>query len=55
MLIKAVRLLYRLTVPREKRAEAERALEFHESRCPVRQSIERGFEVHWSADIEETA
>jgi uncharacterized OsmC-like protein len=54
MLIKAVQLRYRLKVPREKRAEADRALAIHEDYCPVHQSIRRGFEVRWSAEIEET-
>jgi len=54
MLVKAVHLRYRLKVPRAKRAEADRALEIHENHCPVHQSIRRGFEVGWSAEIEET-
>ena len=54
MRIAAVKLRYRLKIPREKRGEANRALELHERNCPVHQSIQRGFEVTWSADIVES-
>jgi hypothetical protein len=54
MPIKAVQPRYRLKAPREKRAEADRALAIHEDHCPVHPSIRRGFEAHWSAEIEET-
>ncbi len=50
----AVKLRYRLKIPRGKRAETDRALEIHERYCPIHQSIKQGFEVTWSADIEET-
>jgi len=53
MRITAVRLCYRLKVPRGKRAEADRALELHGNSCPVHQSIQKGFQVTWSADMEE--
>jgi uncharacterized OsmC-like protein len=51
--IAAVSLKYRLKIPRGKRAEADRALALHENYCPVHQSIKKGFEVTWTADIEE--
>jgi len=54
MRLTAVKLRYRLKIPRGKRAEADRALELHERNCPVHQSIQHGFEVTWSANIEET-
>jgi uncharacterized OsmC-like protein len=53
MRVTGVKLRYRFKVPRDKRGEADRALELHERNCPIRQSIQRGFEVTWSADIEE--
>jgi uncharacterized OsmC-like protein len=53
MRIAAVKLRYPLKIPRGKRGEADRALELHERNCPVHQSIQRGFKVIWSADIEE--
>lgn len=54
MRITAVNLRYRFRTARGKRAEADRALELHENYCPVHQSIKQGFQVTWSADIEET-
>ncbi len=51
--VTAVELRYRLKIPQGKRAEADRALAIHERYCPVHQSIQRGFEVKWSAEIEE--
>ncbi len=53
MRLTGVKLRYRLKVPGGKRAEADRALELHERNCPVHQTIKQGFEVTWSADIEE--
>ncbi len=53
MRIAGVKLRYRLKIPRGKRVEADRALEIHERNCPVHQSIQRGFAVTWSADVEE--
>ncbi len=51
--IAAVNLKYRLKIPRGKRAEADRALALHENYCPVHQSIKKGFEVTWTAEVEE--
>jgi uncharacterized OsmC-like protein len=48
-----VRLTYRLKIPPGKRQEAERALSFHESRCPVSQSVQGSITVEWSAEITE--
>lgn len=53
MRLTAVKLHYRLKIPRGKRAEADRALELHEGNCPVHQTIQRGFQVSWSAELEE--
>jgi len=49
----AVKLRYKLKIPKGKRAEADRALAHHEESCPVHMSIKKGFEVSWSADVEE--
>ena len=48
-----ISVLYRLKVPKEKRAAAERALEHHDSACPVSASVRRGITVHWKSEIEE--
>jgi uncharacterized OsmC-like protein len=48
-----VNLRYKLKIPKGKRAEADRALAHHENSCPVHMSIKKGFEVTWSADVEE--
>ncbi len=53
MRLAAVTLPYRLKLPRDKRSEAERALEHYERNCPLYQSIRQGFDVSWSADIQE--
>jgi uncharacterized OsmC-like protein len=49
----AVSLRYKLKIPKGKRAEADRALANHEDHCPVHMSIKKGFEVTWSANVEE--
>jgi uncharacterized OsmC-like protein len=51
--IAAVKLRYKLKIPKGKRPDADRALAHHENHCPVHMSIKKGFEVSWSADIEE--
>jgi uncharacterized OsmC-like protein len=51
--IAAVSLKYHLKIPKGKKAEAERALAHHEDYCPVHQSIKQGFEVTWTADVQE--
>jgi uncharacterized OsmC-like protein len=48
-----VRLKYYLKIPSGKRLEAERALSFHESRCPVSQSVQGSIKVEWTAEITE--
>jgi uncharacterized OsmC-like protein len=49
----AVSLPYKLKIPKGKRPDADRALAHHENYCPVHMSIKKGFEVSWSADVEE--
>jgi uncharacterized OsmC-like protein len=53
LLLTDISVLYRLKVPKEKRAAAERALERHDSVCPVSASVRRGITVHWKSEIEE--
>ena len=53
LLLTRVHIKYRMTIPTGTRAQAERALALHHSRCPVSQSVERGIQVEWSADITE--
>lgn len=53
LLITRVRIRYKLKVPRGKRAEAQRALDIHETRCPVSQSVQRGIRVEWEAEVTE--
>ena len=52
--IAAVKLRYHLKIPKGKRADADRALAHHENYCPVHQSIKQGFEMTWTAEVEET-
>lgn len=40
-----VRLRYALTIPEGTRAAADRAFAWHESRCPVSQSLEHGIQM----------
>jgi len=53
LLLTNIKVHYRLTVPKEKRAAAERALEHHDSVCPVSASIRRGITVQWTSEINE--
>jgi uncharacterized OsmC-like protein len=53
LLLTNINVSYRLRVPKEKRAEAERALAHHDSACPVSASVRRGIMIHWTSQIEE--
>lgn len=53
LLLTHVTVSYRIKVPKEKRAAAERALEFHGDRCPVSESVKRGITVEWKSEIVE--
>ncbi len=44
---------YNLTVPKGKKAEAERAIAVHERNCPVSQSLRRGIEIAFDGDVTE--
>jgi len=51
--ITKIKVKYSLKIPRGKRAEAERAIAIHDSRCPASQSVQRGITVEWEGDITE--
>jgi len=53
MTITTIRIRYRIRVPEGKRAEAERALAFHEQGCPAAMSIKGCINVVYSADLVE--
>jgi uncharacterized OsmC-like protein len=53
LLLTNISVVYRLKVPKDKRAAAERALAHHESACPVSASVRRGITVQWRSEIEE--
>jgi organic hydroperoxide reductase OsmC/OhrA len=53
LLLTKVYVKYKLQIPKGKRAQAERSLALHHSQCPVSQSVERGIQVEWSAEITE--
>jgi uncharacterized OsmC-like protein len=53
LLLTKVHIKYKMKIPQGTRAQAERALALHHSRCPVSQSVERGIRVEWSAEITE--
>ncbi len=51
--LSSIRVKYHLKVPREKKAEAVRALEVHESQCPASQSLLRGISIDCSWQFED--
>ena len=51
--ITTVRVHYRLTIPKEKRAEAERAVAVHDKGCPATRSVTPAITVEWDAEYEE--
>ena len=51
--ITKIKVKYSVKVPKGKRAETERALAVHDSRCPASQSVQRGIKVEWEGDIVE--
>src|SRR4051794_17885464 len=53
LLLTHVTVRYRIKVPKDQRAAAERALEHHDPRCPVSESVRRGITVEWQSEIEE--
>ena len=53
MVITDIRVKYHLKVPADKREAADRALAVYSRGCPAYQSVTRGINVEWDADIEE--
>ena len=53
LVLTRIRVRYRVKVPKDQRAAAERALATHENKCPAATSVKRGIAVEWKADIEE--
>lgn len=51
--ITTIRLSYHLTIPKDKRAEAERAVAVHDKGCPATQSVTPAIKVEWDAQYEE--
>lgn len=51
MLLTHISVHYRLRVPKDKRANLEKALEHHEDRCPVSASIRRGITIESHAEM----
>ena len=53
MALRAIRIHYRVALPRGKREEAERALRFHERGCPLANTLKGAVSLSYSADFEE--
>lgn len=53
LLLTHVTVKYRLRVPKAQREAAERALVYHEDRCPVSESVKRGITVSIESEIAE--
>lgn len=53
MILTGIKMRYRLTVPTDKRAAAERALQHHEGMCAASESVRRGIAVEWESEIVE--
>ena len=51
--ITTIRVHYRLTIPKDKSAEAERAVAVHDRACPATQSVRPAILVEWDAEYEE--
>lgn len=48
-----IRVKYRIKLPKGEREAAKRALEHHQQKCPVAQTLTRGVEISWAAGFEE--
>ena len=51
LVIKRIRVRYRLAVPEEHREEVERVHSFHARYCPVARSLEGGIEVSTELEL----
>ena len=52
-LITKITVHYTVKVPKGKREEALRAIEYHEKGCPASQSVQRGIAIEWDGDVME--
>jgi uncharacterized OsmC-like protein len=52
-IVTAIRVHYRVKVPKGKREEAVRAIDVHEKGCPASQSVKRGIAIEWDGQVEE--
>ncbi len=52
-LITRIKVHYHLTVPKGKKADAERAIAVHDQKCPAAQSVRRGIEITFDGDVTE--
>ncbi|HTE84985.1 MAG TPA: OsmC family protein [Dehalococcoidia bacterium] len=48
--ITTIRVHYRLAIPDEQRAEAERAVAVHDRACPATQSVSPSIKVEWDTE-----
>ena len=53
MILTSIKLHYKLTLPKDKRAAAERALMHHEGLCAASESVRRGIKVEWESELVE--
>ena len=51
--ITEIAMHYDLTIPADKREEAERALQVHPAGCPAHESVKDAIKIIWTADIKE--
>jgi uncharacterized OsmC-like protein len=51
MILTGIKMHYKMTLPKDKRAAAERALEHHEGLCAASESVRRGIKVEWESEI----
>ena len=49
--ITRIKVHYNLKVPKGRRDDALRCVSFHEQHCPVSQSVRRGIEIEFDADV----
>jgi organic hydroperoxide reductase OsmC/OhrA len=52
-IVTAIKVHYRVKVPKGRREEALRAIEVHERGCPASQSVKRGIAIEWDGQVEE--
>jgi uncharacterized OsmC-like protein len=52
-LLTRIHVKYHVKIPKGKKAEAQRAVDHHEKVCAASQSVRRGFQIEFEAEIEE--